>query len=411
MNPLLYAKGGDVTAWRSVEDFTGAYRQALLDKAASDSCESAEAVYLETSASIETAVATHREIVKRLERLAEEVSATAPSVDLKELAGAYYGDLYRHFGIFRSSPAFYQLSMSFLSRTSAAIVGRATERPGAAAGVLPEMALIAVGPAGRSEYSPFCRLQLLLVHGKATDSQLQGIDRFCQALHADFEAAGVAMDPVVTPRNEQWRGTITEWRYRCDEGLRPQVDEDIINLCRLVDQYPFSPADRLAREFMQASSTALGGSRPALANLIERMAAQSNGLSLMGRLKLERSGSDRGLFRLIEHGLQPLSAALSALALIKKIAAAGSCERIHDLLRRGELDVEHAERMLATWHTLHDLRLVREQSFRVGELSGEAACLDPDDLTAEQQQSLKEALESVAVIQRHVEIIFSGMGA
>jgi signal-transduction protein with cAMP-binding, CBS, and nucleotidyltransferase domain len=161
---------------------------------------------------------------------------------------------------------------------------------------------------------------------------------------------------------------------------------------------------------MQISSTALGGSRPAMTNLIERMAAQSNGLGLMGRLKLERRGSNRGLFRLIDHGLQPLSAALAALALIKKIGAAGNCEKINDLLRRGELDVDQAERMLAAWHSLHGMRLLREQSFQVGEHLNEAAFLNPDELTFEQMQSLKETLESVAVIQRQVEIIFSGMG-
>ena len=409
MNPLLYAKGGDVTAWRAVEDFTAAYRQALLDRAAADPGGSAETVFTETAASIETAIATHRELVKHLELLAGEVSAATPSTDLK-LTVAFYSDLYRHFGIFSSAPAFYQLSMEFLSRASATLITRATEQLGPDAGTLPEMALIAVGPAGRSEYSPFCRLQLLLVHGRATEQQLRSIGRFCQYLHAGFEAAGVAVDPAVSPRNEEWRGTLAEWRQRCEEGLRPQVAEEIINLCRLVDLYPLRSSDRLAREFMLTSSTALSGSRPALKNLIERMAALSNGLSLMGRLKLERSGSDRGLFRLIDHGLQPLSAALSALALIKKIGAAGNCERIHELLRRGELDVEHAERMLATWHSLQDLRLRNEQSFRIGEHTGEAACLDPDKLTAEQLQSLKETLESVAVIQRHVEIIFSGMG-
>ncbi len=410
MNPLLYAKSDDVTTWRAVEDFTVAYRQALLNRAASDLVGSSESVFTETSASLETSLATHRDLMKRMEILTERVSAAAPPDDLKELTIAFYSDLYRHFGIFRSVPAFYQLSMRFLNRTSDAIIARATERLGPDAASLPEMALIAVGPAGRSEYSPFCRLQILLVHGEAKGSQLQSIDRFCRDIHAGFEAAGVAVDPAVTPQNEEWRGTLTAWFHRCVEGFRPMVDEEIINLCRLVDQYPLTSADRLVREFKQTSITALGGSRPALANLIVRMAALSNGLSLMGRLKLERSGSDRGLFRLIDHGLQPLSAALSALALIKKIGADGNCERVHELLRRGELDVEHAERMLKTWHILHDLRLIREQSFRVGEQTGAAACLDPDKLSAEQLQLLKEGLESVAVIQRHVEIIFSGMG-
>ena len=65
--------------------------------------------------------------------------------------------------------------------------------------------------------------------------------------------------------------------------------------------------------------------------------------------------------------------------------------------------------MLATWHCLHGLRLQRELSFSIVAPSGLSGCLNPDELTAEQRQSLKEALESVVIIQRHVEIIFSGM--
>lgn len=407
---LLSAKGGDVTARRAVEEFTAAYRQALLDLAASDLSSGAETVFSETCAALETAIITHQKLLKRLDSLTEEVSAAAPSTRLRELTVAFYGDLYRHFGLFRSVPAFYQLSMAFLRQASAAIIAQAKDQLGLSARHLPEMALIAVGPAGRCEYSPFCPLQILLVHGKVAASRLQTIDLFCHTLHAGFEAAGLAVDPAVTPRNAIWRGTLAEWQQRCEDGLQPQADEELINLCRLVDQYPLHPGEGFARELKQISRAALGGSRPALTNLIKRMASLSNGLGIMGGLKLERSGNERGLFRLLDHGLLPLSAALSALALIRESPAVSSCERIHDLQKRRELDVELAERMLATWHSLHDLRLRLEQSFHIDEHTSQSLCLNPKELTVEQQQSLKEALESVAIIQRHVEIVFSGMG-
>jgi signal-transduction protein with cAMP-binding, CBS, and nucleotidyltransferase domain len=127
----------------------------------------------------------------------------------------------------------------------------------------------------------------------------------------------------------------------------------------------------------------------------------------MGGLKLERSGNERGMFRLQDHGLLPLSAALSTLALIKESQAVSSCERIHDLLKRRELDVDLAERMLVAWHALHCLQLSQEQSER--ENSAHSRYLNPLSLSAEQSHSLKENLESVAQIQRHVEIIFSGL--
>lgn len=410
MDLLLSAKGSDVTTWRAVKNFTAEYRQALLDLAASDRGGGAETIFLETRASIESTITTHQKLVKRLNRLIEEVSAAAPSASLKELAVTFYSGLYRHFGMFRSAPAFYQLSMAFLRESSVTIISQATDQLGPLAGHLPELTLIAAGPAGRCEYSPFCPLQILLVHGEAAASQLRSIDLFCHALHAGFEAAGVAVDPAVTPRNPRWRGTLAEWRQRCEDWLHPQADEDLIDLCRLVDQHPLYPAEGFARELKQISTAAVSGNRSALTNLIERMTSLSNGLGLMGRLKLERSGSERGMFKLLDYGLLPFSAALSALALIKESGAANNCDRIRDLLKRGELDVELAERMLATWHSLNYLRLQREQSLNAEGHTNQTASLDPNELTVDQRQSLKEILESVAVIQRHVEIIFSGMG-
>ncbi|HXE96082.1 MAG TPA: putative nucleotidyltransferase substrate binding domain-containing protein [Dongiaceae bacterium] len=406
MNFLLSAKGEDVTAWRAVEDFVAAYRQTLLDLAASDRSGSSESVILEKCTVLEEAITTHRNIIERLNNLIEQV-ASAPA---KELTVAFYSDLYRHFGQFHSAPVFYQMSMSFLRQTSAAVVTQATAQLGLPAGHLPELAMIAVGAAGRCEYSPFSPLQVLLVHGEATASQLRNIQVVCQLIHAGFESAGLAIDPEITPRNTIWRGTIAEWSQRCEDGLHSQADEETINLWRLIDQYPLYPGEGFGRELKQISSDALNGSRPALANLIERMTSLSNGLGFMGRLKLERSGNARGLFRLLDYGLLPLSAALSALALIKKSPAVSTCDRINDLLRRRELDVDLAERMLATWYYLHDLRLRQEQSFRIDDRSSRSSFLNPDELTFDQRQSLKQNLEAVAFILRHVEIIFSGMG-
>lgn len=410
MDLLLSTKGGDVTAWRAVEDFAAAYRQALLDLAAYDRSGSAETIFLETRAALEAAITTHRDHLKRLQSLIEQVASATSTTNIKELTTAFYSDLYGYFGHFRSAPAFYQLSMTFLRQASATIITQATDQLGLPARPLPEMALIALGPAGRCEYSPFHPLQILLVHGKATASQLKDIHLICQNLHTGFEAAGLPVDPVVTPRNPIWRGTIAEWRLRCEEWLHPQAAEGFVDLSRLVDQCPLHPGDGFARELKEINSAALNGRRPALANLVVRTTSLSNGLGFMGRLKLERSGNVRGLFRLTDYGLQPLSAALSALALIKESPAVSTCERINDLLRRQVIDVELAERMLAAWSFLQDLRLRREQSFHIEERSEQSAFLNPEELSAEQHQTLKKHLESVAAIQHHVAIIFSGMG-
>lgn len=409
MNLLLSTKGSDVTAWRGVEDFAASYRQALLNRAASDLCGNSESAFSEAAAALETSIATHQTLLQQLNSLIEKMHTT-PLSRLNGLSVTFYSDLYSHFGLFRSASAFYQLSMTFLKSLSATIVTQTAEQLDMSVHHLPEFSLIALGPAGRCEYSPFQPLQMLLVHGKATGAPLQSINIFCHALHAGFEEAGLSVDPIVTPQNPGWRGNVSEWRQRCVEKLHPRSDEDDIELYRLVDQFPLFSTDSFSRELKQISNSLLGANRSGVADLVKRMGELSNGIGIMGGLKLERSGSERGLFRLLDHGLLPFSAALTALALIKGSMAESSCERIHDLLKRGVLDVELAETMLSTWHNLHALRLWQEQSFRLDEHTSHTAFLNPDDLTPEQRQSLKKSLESVAGIQRHVEIIFSGIG-
>jgi signal-transduction protein with cAMP-binding, CBS, and nucleotidyltransferase domain len=178
---------------------------------------------------------------------------------------------------------------------------------------------------------------------------------------------------------------------------------------RLADQYSFISDGDIAQKLKEMTASALNKSHPAQANLIERLESLSNGLGIMGRLKLERGGDGRGLFRLLNHGLLPLSAALSALALIKDIRAVSSPDRVLALLERRELNVDLAEKMLRTWYYLHELRLRREQTFSIADHTAHTLLLNPAQLSIEQRQSLKTALTSVADIQRHVGIVFSGM--
>jgi signal-transduction protein with cAMP-binding, CBS, and nucleotidyltransferase domain len=409
MNILLSAKGSDITTWRAVQDFASLYRQAVLDRASFTTTGNPETVFSNACDALETVITTHKKTLRELEDLTKAVSVATSSMNLEELTVAFYQELYSYFELFRSPPAFYQLSMSFLRQVSATIVTLTAEQFGTLSRNLPKMALFAVGAAGRGEYSPFAPLQILIVHEKAASSQLQSIDLFCTTLHNGFTTAGLSVDPEITPRNAIWRGTPDDWQQRSTEGLQPRSGEKLKNLCRLVDLYPLCSGMEHTGDLKKINSAALSGNRAALSTLTGRMASLSNGLGMMGRLKVERSGDARGLFNLREYGVEPLSTALSVLALIKESHTTSNCERIHELLRRRELDVELSERMLATWYFLHDLLLYQEQGRNILVPSDRHSFLDPDKLTAEQRQSLKNALESVTFIQRHVEI-FSGRG-
>ena len=411
MGALLSAKGDDITTWRAVEDFSAKYRQSLLDRAVSDRSSDAESVFSESLAALGKLSEVHETLLLKLDNLLQEVATAPTTVRLKELTSEYYAVLYRHMETFHSAPAFYQKSMDFMSMLSRAIMARSAEQLGSLARQLPTMALVALGPAGRCEYSPFCQLQLLVVHEKASVPQLETISQYCHALHAGFEEIGLTIDPVISPRNPEWRGTLSDWQQRCNDELSHPTPDGLINLLRLTDQHPLTPGEEIAHELKRMTMAILREHRTAQANLVERMESLSNGLGVMGGLKLERSAAGQGLFRLLDHGLLPLSAAFSALALIRGISAVSSCDRIRSLLAQGELDVDLAEKMLETWHNLHELRLRREQALSIAGHSNQSLLLNPGELTLEQRQSLKTSLEAVAAIQRHVAVTFSGMGS
>ena len=145
-------------------------------------------------------------------------------------------------------------------------------------------------------------------------------------------------------------------------------------------------------------------------NLVSRVVALSNGIGMMGGLRFEKSGPFRGQFALLENALQPLSASVSALGLLKRLETMTTPRRVRELLWRRELNVDMSERLLQAWHTLHELRLIREREVQPDWANAAPLHLDIEEMTAAEQESLRESLEAVGNIQRHVGLNFSGVG-
>lgn len=410
MTFLASAKGNNIKSWRAAGDFATAYRQAMLERASSDACDSASELFENALSGLKQLESEHDALLAELNGLLEKIALTPPSPALKELTAAFYGKLYHHMGLFRSAPAFYQMSMAFLRQVSTSLVNHAAEQLGLFAKRIPALSLVALGPAGRFEYSPFCPLQLLMVHGDADPSERETLHLFGHLLHTGFEELGLRIDPVITPRNPAWRKSLTDWQQHCSTVLQQQKQGEIIELLRLGDQYVLPPQEDMGQQFKNFSIPLLTASRPALGNLVSRMLTLSNGLSMMGNLKLERRKPETGLFCLPDYGLLPLSSAVSALALIKGASANATPQRIRELLKRNSLDVDLSEMILSVWHTLHEFLLLREKSFGIDPNNNQPLYLDPYDLNDKQLDALKAALETVEVIQRQVGVIFSWMG-
>lgn len=408
MPVVISFKGNDFSAWRAAENFGVTFREALLKKTAALTSEQAGELFLDVEQELERRALEHDAELLRIRRMVHEAAAVADSARLGEIVQEFYSASYALFGRSRSARAFYGLGEEFLRALSGTVIALAGKKLGPLADRLPQLALFALGPAGRHEFSPFCRLQFLLLHGEIDPSHAELLGLLGCALHETFEAAGLQPDEVVTPRNPDWRGTPARWRQRLAMGLEGGQADELIELLRLADQSALHDEDNLGGDFRGACLDRLEGNKAAVHSLVTRLNSLSNGLGLMGGIRLERSGPFRGLFRLLDHALLPLSAGIAALSLMCGLDARGSTRRIRELLGHGWLNVEMAERLLEAWHLFSELRLTRETEKHPDWGNQEAFFLATAALSESEQDEIRECLETVAALQRHVGITFSG---
>jgi CBS domain-containing protein len=408
MAVLVTAKGSDITSWRTAGEFGAAFRQALLERSAHYRSGEAEALFDETCQALETLAAANDEHVARLERIVAQTAASTDPVRLGELCATFYAELYDHFGCYGSAVAFYRLSTLFLHELTGCLHRYALQRLGPAGERLPDMMLVALGPAGRREFSLFCPLQVALVSGQSPGGSQEDISRYCGILQEGFEACGLQIDGEIAPVNPSWRGSLPEWGRRLEQGLARGKQKELVELLRLADHDALLPITEMEGEFRALVMPHLQQSRRAMGDLVTRLLDLSNGLGIMGGWRLVRSGPRRGMFRLFEHALLPLSAAVAALALINRVDAVDTPQRIRALLVQRALDVDTAERLLQSWHTLNELRLMREREEFPGRDREAALYLDVAALDEEARWALREALETIDNTQRRVSVAYSG---
>jgi signal-transduction protein with cAMP-binding, CBS, and nucleotidyltransferase domain len=254
-------------------------------------------------------------------------------------------------------------------------------------------------------------LQLALVHDHADHPDEDALSHFAAFIHEGFEACGLNIDSEITPRNPQWRGSISEWRRRQAQKLEQGRVDEFIDIFRLADQSTLFCDEGFTHEFYRLGRILLTDHRSAMASLVSRVRNISHGIGIMGGLRFEKNGPYRGLFALRDNALQPLSASVCAFALLSGLETRTTAQRIREILMKGELSVDMAERLLHAWHTLHELRLVRESNVQPDWSSEAILYLDIDEMKVDEQNLLRETLETVGMIQRHLAVTYSGMEA
>lgn len=399
---LLLAKGDDFAAWDGVEEFAVAYRDAAVALASQKHPEGISQL-LELVDILLTDVDQKNSLfAEQFEEIKRKLADATDQEQLRSLLVDLCDCIYGHFARFRSPVAFFGMTDAFLHNLAACCLRLARQH---VTGDLPPFALILMGPAGRREATRYSRLQLALVWDGQDDETETRMAELGEELVAWFRVSGIALEESVTPLSPEWRGSLQQWQARFEAAAGQKDSGVLIELMRLADTIVLIEEGDVAGPFTVLSRNYLC-QRNFLANLVERCLVLTNGIGMMGSLRLEKSGPHRGSFSLLDHAFLPLAASIAALCLVHNVDLIGTPERLRSLVRLGKLDVDLGERALNAWYCFSIHRLSLEQTSSPGQDCRDILHLVPARLSSAELEKLRLSLEAVADLQRHLQVHF-----
>jgi signal-transduction protein with cAMP-binding, CBS, and nucleotidyltransferase domain len=272
-------------------------------------------------------------------------------------------------------------------------------------------ALISMGSDGREEQTLVTDQDYLLVYadggGAAADEYFRLFsERLVEGL---AEVGFTKCTGDIMPSNPTWRGSRQQWRQRLMAIVRYEYEEYAKNLmdlivlsdARFVAGDPVLAADLIGmiRDFEQSYFQVVWG--------MARQATEMKvGLGLFGKFWTDRSGEFEGLLNLKLLGWAPLVMNVRILAVNSGVAATNTLKRIA-LLEEGRrlspanaAELDNAYQVLTRHRILMQIRKLRDEV-------ADSYHLDPETLSAEEQEELRQALACIKDLQKVIRTNFA----
>lgn len=272
-------------------------------------------------------------------------------------------------------------------------------------------ALISMGSDGREEQTLITDQDYLIVYGDGPDDSADPyFEAFSTLLVERLTEVGFGRcSGDIMPSNPTWRGSCQQWRARLLAISRYEYEEYSKNLMDLIvlSDARFVCGNRtLARELIGLIHAFEASHFQVLWGMARAATDMTVGLGWWGRIRIERSGSYRGLFNVKLFGWAPLVMNVRILAVHSGLLATNTLQRISLLARGGALAPAHAAALEESYHVLTRLR-IRAQLEVLYSGGHSSHHLDPTRLDPAERLALRQALASIKELQQMIRINFA----
>lgn len=264
-------------------------------------------------------------------------------------------------------------------------------------------AFVVMGSEGRGEQTLSTDQDNAIIYDdELSAAELARLEAFSHDLIDTLISIGVPpCSGGIMARNPQWRHSLSTWKSELNRWLSTPTPENVMTGSMFMDLRALYGRHDLVQTLKQHAYRTLSNDQGFLMRMAQNMTNFVPPLGWFGKIKLERSGPQRGKLDIKKAGIFAITDGIKALAMEANKLEGSTHDRIEALTAAGVLKAEDAKNLLASFDFLVMTRLRGHvEALRAGaELSNYVSM---EMLNVMQQGELRLALEQVAKFQGFV---------
>ncbi|MDT8442251.1 MAG: DUF294 nucleotidyltransferase-like domain-containing protein [Desulfuromonadales bacterium] len=262
-------------------------------------------------------------------------------------------------------------------------------------------AYLALGSEGRGEQTLRTDQDSALVYADdLAAADLEQCRQFAERLVEVLELVGVPRCPGNTMASSpEWRRSLSAWQEKLNQWIAVPNGENMVSFGMFQDFRTIAGDASFEGRLHDIIQTATRRNNLFFAYVAKNIIRFPAPIGMLGRLKAERRGEDRGKINLKKAGIFALTGGISLLALEQGIHQGTTWEKIEALVKLGLLSPRDGETFREAFSQLVNLRLqVQLDDMANGRAPGNS--VDPMRLTEKSRGELRRSLRGVNQLLR-----------
>ncbi len=264
-------------------------------------------------------------------------------------------------------------------------------------------AFVVMGSEGRGEQTLTTDQDNAIIYDDALSAEERArLEAFSEDLIDALISIGVPPCPGgIMAKNPQWRRSVSGWREEITRWLTTPTPENVMTGSMFLDLRPLYGRTDLVDALRAHTFNHMRQEQVFLVRMAQNMTNFAPPLGWFGRIKVEKSGPNRGKVDIKKAGIFAITDGIKALAIEAGRLQGSTHDRMEALLREGVLKTEQAADLRAAFDFLVLMRLQGQ----VAALRADATptnYIALEQLNMMEQGELRLALEGVAKFQSFI---------